>query len=86
MPDVILANATLVLSNQVIQGALYMAEGRISAIEPGSAVPKGAEDCNGDLLLPGLVELHTDNLERHIEPRPKVAWPPRSAILATSAQ
>lgn len=32
--------------------------------------------------MPGLIELHTDNLERHIEPRPKVNWPHASAIVA----
>jgi alpha-D-ribose 1-methylphosphonate 5-triphosphate diphosphatase len=32
--------------------------------------------------MPGLIELHTDNLERHIEPRPKVHFPHVGAILA----
>jgi hypothetical protein len=36
--------------------------------------------------MPGLVELHTDNLERHIEPRPKVDWPHASAIIAHDAE
>jgi alpha-D-ribose 1-methylphosphonate 5-triphosphate diphosphatase len=39
-------------------------------------------DCGGDLLIPGLVELHTDNVERHIHPRPGTLWPVESAILA----
>jgi alpha-D-ribose 1-methylphosphonate 5-triphosphate diphosphatase len=52
----------------------------------GGTVPPGAVDCGGDLLLPGLIELHTDNLERHIEPRPKVAWPHLSAIVAHDAE
>jgi alpha-D-ribose 1-methylphosphonate 5-triphosphate diphosphatase len=30
----------------------------------------GALDLEGDYLLPGLVELHTDNLERQLSPRP----------------
>ena len=49
-------------------------------------VPAGAIDCGGDLVMPGLVELHTDNLERHIEPRPKVDWPHASAIIAHDAE
>ncbi len=40
----------------------------------------------GDLLLPGLIELHTDNLERHLQPRPRVAWPPVAAVLAHDAE
>lgn len=86
MSDHILANALLVLPNEVIRGALHLADGVIAAIEPGSTVPRGATDCGGDLLMPGLVELHTDNLERHIEPRPKVNWPHASAIIAHDAE
>ncbi|HET9068749.1 MAG TPA: alpha-D-ribose 1-methylphosphonate 5-triphosphate diphosphatase, partial [Amaricoccus sp.] len=40
----------------------------------------------GDWLAPGLVELHTDNLERHLEPRPGVRWPEVPAILAHDAE
>lgn len=43
-------------------------------------------DCGGDLVLPGLVELHTDNVERHIEPRPEVDWPHLPALLAHDAE
>ena len=82
MTDTILANAKLVLPTEVIHGALTITDGHISAIDSGPVVPAGAIDCAGDLVLPGLIELHTDNLERHIEPRPKVNWPHTSAILA----
>ncbi|GGX43121.1 phosphonate metabolism protein PhnM [Tateyamaria omphalii] len=51
-------------------------------IGAGASVPTGALDCGGDFLAPGLIELHTDNLERHISPRPKVPWPHGPAILA----
>lgn len=82
MTDTILANATLVLPDEVIPGALYLKDGLIAGIDFGTSVPKGAIDCVGDLVLPGLIELHTDNLERHIEPRPKVQFPHAAAILA----
>lgn len=82
MTDTILANATLVLPDEVIRGSLRMSGGRIAAIEGGASVPPGAVDCGGDLVMPGLIELHTDNLERHIEPRPKVNWPHAAAIIA----
>ena len=36
--------------------------------------------------MPGLVELHTDNLEGHLVPRPKVAWPPLPAVQAHDAE
>lgn len=82
MTETIFANATLVLPHEVIRGALQVKDGKIIEIDSGTTVPKGALDCDGDLLLPGLIELHTDNLERHIEPRPKVNWPHHAAILA----
>jgi len=82
MPETILANATLVLPDEVITGAIRMANGQISAIDPGRSVPSGAIDCAGDLVMAGLIELHTDNLERHIEPRPRVNWPHGAAIIA----
>ena len=40
----------------------------------------------GTFLCPGLIELHTDNLERHLTPRPGVKWPRRNAILAHDAE
>jgi alpha-D-ribose 1-methylphosphonate 5-triphosphate diphosphatase len=86
MTETILANATLVLPDGVLRGQLRLAEGRIAEIVEGGTIPAGAVDCNGDLLMPGLVELHTDNLERHIEPRPKVNWPHQAAIVAHDAE
>ena len=82
----ILANADLVLPDRVMRGALHLESGRIVALTEGAGVPAGAEDCGGDLVMPGLIELHTDNLERHIEPRPKVKWPHPPAILAHDAE
>ena len=86
MSDTVLANALLVLPGETFRGSLHLADGVIRAIERGTAVPAGAVDCAGDLVMPGLVELHTDNLERHIEPRPKVDWPHASAIIAHDAE
>lgn len=82
----ILANALMVLPGSLLLGRLTMDDGRIVALDPGGGVPEGAVDCGGDLLLPGLVELHTDNLERHIEPRPRVRWPHAPAIVAHDAE
>ena len=86
MPDAILANATLILPDRQVRGRLTLQDGRIVEIAEGAGVPRGALDCAGDLIAPGLIELHTDNLERHIEPRPKVDWPHAAAILAHDAE
>ncbi len=84
--ETILANAMLVLPDEVRRGSLRLRDGRIAEIGDGAGVPRGAVDCGGDYLAPGLVELHTDNLERHIQPRPGVDWPHEAAILAHDAE
>lgn len=84
--DLCLANAKLVLPDQVLTGAVTIEQGVITGITEGDHVPAGAVDCAGDLVTPGLVELHTDNLERHIEPRPDVDWPHLPALIAHDAE
>ncbi len=85
-PSERLANARLVLETEVVAGGLVMAAGGIEAIETTAAPGRGAVDCEGDNLVPGLIELHTDNLERHLQPRPRVRWPEAQAILAHDAE
>ncbi|MEL7211931.1 MAG: alpha-D-ribose 1-methylphosphonate 5-triphosphate diphosphatase [Pseudomonadota bacterium] len=84
--DLCLANARLVLSDEVLTGSVTIEQGVISEISEGDQVPSGAVDCGGDFVLPGLVELHTDNVERHIEPRPEVDWPHLPALIAHDAE
>ena len=84
--ELALANARLVLEGDSLIGSVIIRDGRIAAIDAGPGVPRGAEDLGGDFLCPGLIELHTDNLERHLEPRPGVSWPQAAAILAHDAE
>ncbi|MCR8725028.1 alpha-D-ribose 1-methylphosphonate 5-triphosphate diphosphatase [Frigidibacter sp. ROC022] len=84
--EVLLGNARLVLPGEVITGSLRLKDGRIADIASGAALPRGALDCEGDLVMPGLIELHTDNLERHMQPRPGVNWPHAAAIIAHDAE
>ena len=56
MTQTILANARLVLPEQILTGALILRNGAIAAIEEGAHIAPGAIDCGGDLVLPGLVE------------------------------
>lgn len=84
MTETILDNAVLVLPDGTMQGHLVMRDGLIAEI--GSGRLGRGEDCEGDLLIPGLIELHTDNLERHMQPRPGVDWPHAAAIIAHDAE
>lgn len=82
----VLTNARLVLDDDIVRGSLVIQAGRIKAIDQGATALPSAIDCEGDLLIPGLIELHTDNMEKYFQPRPKVSWPSRSAALAHDAQ
>lgn len=81
MIETVFANAKIITENAIIHGTLMFADGVIRSIDSGRSVPSGAIDCEGDYVAPGLIELHTDNLERHLTPRPKVNWPKRAAVL-----
>jgi alpha-D-ribose 1-methylphosphonate 5-triphosphate diphosphatase len=81
-----IARARLVLADRVIVGGIRIESGRIGHIWEGTQCPDGAIDMDGDFLLPGLIELHTDNLEKHLLPRAGAAWPALPAMLAHDAQ
>lgn len=84
--EMVFSDARLVLEGEVLRGSVIMRAGRIASVDPGASRVPGAVDCGGDLLIPGLIELHTDNLERHMQPRPKVHWPHAAAILGHDAE
>ncbi|MPZ46360.1 MAG: alpha-D-ribose 1-methylphosphonate 5-triphosphate diphosphatase [Betaproteobacteria bacterium] len=84
--ELLFERAHLVLAGEVVRGTLVAARGRIVAIDTGGTSVRTAADIEGDLLLPGLVELHTDNFERHLMPRPKVRWPALSALCSHDAE
>ncbi|MEM9485087.1 MAG: phosphonate metabolism protein PhnM [Cyanobacteria bacterium P01_F01_bin.116] len=73
MTENIYTNYRLQLPDQEVLGTLVVKDGMIADIQPGT-IAQG-QDGNGDYLMPGLVELHTDNFERCMSPRPKVSWP-----------
>jgi len=87
MPQTIsLANARLITPEGEVTGCITLHGDQIVELTEGGAVPVGAVDCEGDYVAPGLVELHTDNLERHIRPRPSAHWPHKPAIVAHDAE
>jgi alpha-D-ribose 1-methylphosphonate 5-triphosphate diphosphatase len=86
MSDLVLGNARIVTRDEVISGTLRVEAGHISHVDAASAAERGGLDCDGDWLIPGLVELHTDVLERHAFPRPGVRWPEAAAVVAYDAQ
>ena len=81
--ELILTNARIVLADEVILGSVKVTDGRIADVGAPFA---GGIDLEGDYLLPGLVELHTDHLESHYAPRPGVRWNAVAAVQAHDAQ
>ncbi|EKW5589953.1 alpha-D-ribose 1-methylphosphonate 5-triphosphate diphosphatase [Raoultella planticola] len=81
----IINNVNLVLEDEVVHGSLEVQEGSIYAFaESQSQLPQALDGEDG-WLLPGLIELHTDNLDKFFTPRPKVDWPAHSAMSSHDA-
>ncbi|HCR0846719.1 TPA: alpha-D-ribose 1-methylphosphonate 5-triphosphate diphosphatase [Klebsiella aerogenes] len=81
----IINNVKLVLEDETINGSLEVQDGRIYAFAESQSRQPGALDGEGGWLLPGLIELHTDNLDKFFTPRPKVDWPAHSAMSSHNA-
>ena len=83
----VLHNARLVLPDELISGTLVMAEGCIKEISNQSYSRGSGTDCDQDIIMPGMIEVHTDNLEKYFVPRPGIYWPSmRAALIAHDNQ
>jgi alpha-D-ribose 1-methylphosphonate 5-triphosphate diphosphatase len=76
----------IVTPDVVLSGHVIVSAGLIIAIDPADAPAESAYDCGDDLLIPGLVDVHTDNLEKHYQPRPGALWDATGAALAHDGQ
>jgi alpha-D-ribose 1-methylphosphonate 5-triphosphate diphosphatase len=84
--DTIFTGGRIVLPDQILDGSLVVRERHIHAVDEGTSHLGHAIDLDGDLLIPGIIDLHTDNLERQVLPRATARWPSRSAMIAHDAQ
>lgn len=84
--ETVLSNACVVTPDEVFKGTVVIRDGRIAAVETGCSNLPAALDLDGDCLIPGIVDLHTDHLEQHLEPRPRVKWPGLAALVAHDRQ
>jgi alpha-D-ribose 1-methylphosphonate 5-triphosphate diphosphatase len=82
--ETVFSNARIVLEDEIVEGSVLVRDGKIADISTGSS--RVGEDFEGDYLIPGLVELHTDHLEGHYSPRPGLRWHKTAAIQAHDAQ
>ena len=82
---VVLTNAWVVTIDKTFIGTVEVMGGHIVAVYRGVTRVEGAQDLDGDYLIPGLVEVHSDNLHRTAMPRPGVRWPALPAVLTHDA-
>jgi alpha-D-ribose 1-methylphosphonate 5-triphosphate diphosphatase len=79
MNEQIYTNYRLQLPNEEVVGTVVVRDGLIADIQPD--VTFTGQDGQGEYLISGLIELHTDNLERCMSPRPGIKWPMESAVV-----
>ncbi|MGW4735299.1 alpha-D-ribose 1-methylphosphonate 5-triphosphate diphosphatase [Streptomyces shenzhenensis] len=85
MSRYVFAHARAVLPDTVVDDALVVVEdGLITEVGPAvpGAVPAEARDLRGALLMPGIVDTHSDALEKEQRPRPTVEFPPDFAVVS----
>jgi len=77
----VLTNARLVTPEGILDDTTLRVEhGRIAAI--GQDVPAGMHEVNvrGNYLFPGFIDMHSDAIEKGIEPRPNTFFPVDIAV------
>lgn len=71
-----LTGAQVVLENETLNdAAVLVSDGRIIAIDPASSFGAKEVNLSGHILMPGMIDLHCDALEKEAEPRPGVHFP-----------
>ena len=70
----ILQRAQLILPDATTEGAVVIEDGRIAEVLPGRSFSDGV-DLDGLYLSPGIIDIHTDYLEKELNPRPDTNFP-----------
>ncbi|MFZ3007426.1 MAG: alpha-D-ribose 1-methylphosphonate 5-triphosphate diphosphatase [Phenylobacterium sp.] len=76
----------IVTPHGLVRGEVVVRGEVMLAVEPRDGPSAGAQDWGVDWLIPGLVDIHTDNLEKHYQPRPGALWDAYGAALAHDGQ
>ncbi|WP_417584847.1 alpha-D-ribose 1-methylphosphonate 5-triphosphate diphosphatase [Pelagibacterium sp.] len=84
MNELTFTNGRIVLFDRVVHGSINIRDGVIADISESPS--RSGQDLEGDTVIPGCVELHTDHIESHLQPRPKVRWNLQAALRAHDGQ
>ncbi len=72
----LLTHAKVVYPDRVAEdSAILIEDGVIVAIDPVNCGAATVIDLSGRILMPGMIDLHCDALEKEVEPRPNVHFP-----------
>jgi len=72
----LLTHAVVVLADELRPNLTVLIEGdRIAALDPDHTAGAVEIDLDGQILIPGMIDLHCDALEKDVEPRPGVTFP-----------
>ena len=76
-----LHGARIILPNMIVEdGSLLLDAGRIVAISPLSGGDATPIDLRGQTIMPGMIDLHCDAIEKEVAPRAQVNFPLDFAI------
>jgi alpha-D-ribose 1-methylphosphonate 5-triphosphate diphosphatase len=83
--SIAIPGGTIVLPDQTLLGSLLIQDGRIEAIVPaeqtdGVHSAHRVIDAHGMYVVPGLIDTHSDAIEKEIEPRPGSRFPMEMAF------
>src|SRR5262249_41556652 len=70
----ILTNANVVLPHETIEGSVVIEGDRIAEISSTRRYADGL-DLGGRFLIPGVIDIHTDYMEKELAPRPGASFP-----------
>jgi alpha-D-ribose 1-methylphosphonate 5-triphosphate diphosphatase len=90
MNPLIVTNGKVILPDKIVEADVALVDGRIDAIlegeeaarnwrrlHPGSALVDAAKQ----YVLPGLIDIHCDAIEKEVQPRPNTLFPLNMALL-----
>lgn len=81
MATTLLTHARIVLADDVLDNAsLLIEDDRIAAVDPVNPRADRVVELRGQILMPGLIDLHCDAIEKEAEPRARVLFPLEFAV------
>lgn len=76
-----IAGGTVLTPTDRIEDAIVrIRDDEIRGVDRSDRVPADAIDASGKYVLPGFVDLHGDDVERELAPRPEARVPPSAAL------